>query len=224
MSEKIIEKIKKALALAANNPSEEEAKSAALKAQELMAKYGIAQADIDDITEQEIEKIEEVQVNVGAAKAWKFYLADVIARNFRCRTFFYGRRIVVFYGYSTDAQIAAETFKFLFAIGHKLADREMRKTLRWYHSKGLSAQVAGIYNSFTAGFCNGIAEVLDKQCTALMIVMAQEVKESYELRSANFKQANLGAKLDSNFDYEVYQKGIQSGRNTMSARSIEGGK
>ena len=39
--EKILEKIEKLLALAGNNPSENEAISAALKAQELMAKYKI---------------------------------------------------------------------------------------------------------------------------------------------------------------------------------------
>lgn len=39
-TEKIIAKIKKVLELSRNNPSEEEAKSAALKAQKLMAAYG----------------------------------------------------------------------------------------------------------------------------------------------------------------------------------------
>ena len=40
-TEKIMEKIKKLLALANNNPSEDEAMAAALKAQEMMAKYNI---------------------------------------------------------------------------------------------------------------------------------------------------------------------------------------
>ena len=39
--ERILEKIRRALALAGDNPNEHEALAAALKAQELMAKYNI---------------------------------------------------------------------------------------------------------------------------------------------------------------------------------------
>ena len=38
---KMLEKVKKLLALAGNNPSEEEAQAAALKAQELIAQYNL---------------------------------------------------------------------------------------------------------------------------------------------------------------------------------------
>ena len=47
--QKIIETIKKCLALASNNPSEEEARAAALKAQQLLAKYNIALADVEEV-------------------------------------------------------------------------------------------------------------------------------------------------------------------------------
>ena len=48
--EKILKKIENLLALAGNNPSENEAIAAALKAQELMAKYNIELADIEGET------------------------------------------------------------------------------------------------------------------------------------------------------------------------------
>ena len=60
MNEKIIEKIRKCLELANNNPSEEEAKSAALMAQKLIAKYDISMADVEDVASQCEEIVEEV--------------------------------------------------------------------------------------------------------------------------------------------------------------------
>ena len=45
--EKIIDKIRKVLELSKNNPSEEEAQAAALKAQKLMAEYHISIKEIE---------------------------------------------------------------------------------------------------------------------------------------------------------------------------------
>lgn len=45
--EKIVAKIQKLFALAGNNPSEQEAASALLKAQALLAKYNLSQADVE---------------------------------------------------------------------------------------------------------------------------------------------------------------------------------
>lgn len=58
MNEKIIEKIKKCLELANNNPSEEEAKSAALMAQKLLAKYNISMSDVEDVSSECEEVVE----------------------------------------------------------------------------------------------------------------------------------------------------------------------
>lgn len=56
--QKVIEKVKKILALAEKNPNENEAVAAALKAQELMAKFNITENDLgNEIDEQSIESI-----------------------------------------------------------------------------------------------------------------------------------------------------------------------
>ena len=60
--EKIIEKVKKILELSKNNPSAEEAESAALKAQKLMAEYHISMAEIE--TMNDVENISEKRVEV----------------------------------------------------------------------------------------------------------------------------------------------------------------
>ena len=45
--ERVLEKVKKLLALAGNNPSEAEAQAAALRAQELIARYNLSITDDD---------------------------------------------------------------------------------------------------------------------------------------------------------------------------------
>jgi hypothetical protein len=215
-TEKIIQTIKKVLELSKNNPSEEEAKAAALKAQELLAKYHISMAEIEDISDT-TEEISEVSVDVPAKK-WKYSLATIVANNFRCKHFYYGKGTVVFYGHKTDAEVAAETFKYLFDMGNRCAgrvvDREFAKT-------GTSA---GVYNSFVKGFCDGVSEVLGKQCTALMLVIPKDVNEAYDERSKSFRNmrcSGLSTKCNESCS-EAYVSGKVIGRDAVSSKKLEG--
>lgn len=217
-NEKIIEKIKKCLALAANNPSEEEAKAAALQAQKLLAKYNIAMADIDTGSDDK-EEITEESVFFSdlsnSKRGWKYQLAAIVAKNFRCRHFFYGKSAVAFYGYSTDVLAACEVFKFLFKTGDRLADREAHRAFR---STGVTK---GVYNSFVKGYLAGLQDALNKQCVALMIVTPEEVKSAYQERSKDFGTMNAGMRSTS-LNSDAYKKGFEAGKDAMAQRSIEG--
>lgn len=216
-TEKIIQTIKKVLELSKNNPSEEEAKAAALKAQELLAKYHISMSEIEDIDTANVEEISEVSVDVPSKK-WKYKLATIVANNFRCKHFYYGKGTVVFYGHKTDAEVAAETYKYLFDIGNRCAGRVVDKE---FAKTGTSA---GVYNSFVAGFCDGIAEALGKQCTALMLVIPQDVNESYEERSKGFgtmRCGGLSTKRNESCS-GAYSSGKEKGKEVVSNRQLEG--
>ena len=95
--EKILNKIKNLLDLANNNPNENEAIAAALKAQELMAKYDIELDQLDDKKEtREIVKEVYRQSGKHEMKRWKIGLASIIAENFRCKVYFINKQDVVF--------------------------------------------------------------------------------------------------------------------------------
>ena len=129
--ENILNKVKKLFALAGNNSSEEEARQATLKAQELMVKHNIDMAEVDDVDLDKSEEITEAGVDVGPKK-WKYTLAHIVAPNFRCQFFMKGKNHFVFYGHETDAHIAAETFKFLFNMGNKLGNKLAREARAKY--------------------------------------------------------------------------------------------
>ena len=217
--EKIIEKIKKVLELSRNNPSEEEAKAAALKAQELMAQYHISMAEVDEV--QDIENIVEEKVVVGGGKKWKYKLAGIIARNFRCRHFYYGRSIVVFYGYETDAKIAAETFKYLFKVGNTASDTYYNQLYWKAHNAGEYFNGKGIVNNFLVGYTNGISSALDKQCTALMIVTPKEVNEGCDKRLESCKKSiDISLNLNSWYGHEARQAGFEKGKSAIESKQI----
>ena len=215
--EKVMKVIKKLLALSQNNPSEEEAISAALKAQKLMAKYNISEIDGEEIT----DTIETVEFNcLENIKAqdnhkWRFSLARIIADNYRCELYCKGRNVICFYGHKADAEIAKEVFFNFFVIGNKLARREAVNALR--HT-GTST---GVYNSFVAGFMKGIKEALEVQCTALMIVTPKDVQDSYKEMSKGFTSMNTGIH-NKNFNSEAFLNGKAEGKAAVSSKQIEG--
>ena len=214
--EKIIQTIRKILELSKNNPSEEEAKSAALKAQELLAKYHIDMKEVESIDIDAVESIEEVKVELPAKK-WKYKLATIVANNFRCKHFYIGKKCLVFYGHKTDADVAAETFKYLFNIGNRLAGREVDKVF------GETGTSANVYNSFVSGFCAGIEEALGEQCKALMIITPEDVKTSFAEMTKDWKSMNCGALHIGGNSHcrEAYESGKTEGRHAVRSRQIE---
>ena len=212
-NEKIIKKVKNLLDLANNNPSENEAIAAALKAQELMAKYNI---DSSAINGEDSEEFFHAKYIIGAGhemKKWKVKLSASIARNFRVKTYL-SNRDVVFYGYKKDAEIAVEVFKFLYEAGNKFSVRYYTKC------KKEGKNTKGVMNAYLYGFCKGIEEALDKQCTALMIVVPKEVNESFEAMSAHWKHGTVHLKMST--DLNAYSQGRTEGKEAAMSRSIKG--
>lgn len=218
MNTKIIEKIKKLLEMTeANGASENEAMIAALKAQKLMAEYNIDMIDIQDehkATDEIGEETVDISDNGHQVSKWKGRLASIIATNFRCKVYLHGSKAVVFYGCKTDAKIAGDVFKFLFKTGGKLAN----KYYNLCRKEGKSTR--GVLNAYLVGYCQGIADVLEKQCVALMIITPPEVEAGWKEKSKHFRTTNNTLRISA--DERAYEYGRSDGRSVANARSIEG--
>lgn len=213
--EEIIAKIQKLLNLANNNPNENEAIAAALKAQEMMAKYNIELDQLDSKPEtREIVKEIYYASDKHEMKKWKIGLANTIANNFRCKVYFINGQDVCFYGYKEDAKIALSVFKFLYEVGNKFA-------VRYYNlCKKEGRETRGVMNTYLIGFRQGVASVLEKQCAALMVITPQEVKDSFAEMSAGWRK--ITGAISSNGDFEAYTHGMRDGKDIATARHIEG--
>lgn len=211
--EKMVEKIKKMMALAENNPSEEEALSAALQAHKLMVKYNIHEDEVS------LEEVKEDIVSIFSEQkygchlmAWRKQLGAVVARAFRCKCYISGQD-VVFRGYRDDAQLALDVYLMLYTVGDKLG------------SKAYAEQIdrigtgKGAYNSTALGFLHGVSDAFDEQCTALMVITPKEVEEDWEEFSAHMKTSKSRR---TTVNSELFNKGYAEGKAAVKSRAIKG--
>lgn len=183
--DRIIEKIKKVLELSKNNPSQAEAAAAAAKAQKLMVEYHVTISEVE--SENYLDEISSsMSISNRNAGRWKYILASVIARNFRCKYYIEGTvNEVVFYGYKTDCEIAGMTFENLCERGRKSANNAYQKArneaIKKYGYLEYRYYFTGkrLKDTFIHGYIEGIKEVLEAQSTALMVIVPQEVEKSY---------------------------------------------
>lgn len=211
---KILERIKKLMALADDRgDTEAEAMAAALAAQKLIAEY-----DVEDweIHAKDAEPVVKERAEATPRK-WRWKLADVIGPAFRCRSYNSSRwdkktgryrQHMVFVGYKTDARAAALTFNTLYRIGNRLANR---------YTRGCRYNT---YYSYVLGFVNGIASELEKQTQALMIVVPPAVKDAYEEMRADFKTVDTSLAYNEQAGW-AYQHGLQDGRDAVCSHRID---
>lgn len=199
--EKILSKIDRLLALADldKNSNEHEAIAASMKAQELLAKYNLSIADVKG--EKKDEEIEHVCADVKAkgSMKWKGLMGSVVAKSYRCKFYIVGAERFIFYGFKTDAIIARRVFIYLVNVCNKLG----------------RAYVAELKND---GYNQGVKSALERNCTALALVVPEEVSVKFEELSANWQ--TLKSELKSH-DRQAYQRGMTEGKRALNAQYIE---
>lgn len=206
----ILNKIKKLLALAGNNPSEAEAQSAYAKAQALMAEYSV------ELSEEAGEDIEIVTMACTHSnnEGYRKPLAVVIADNFRVKCFMLDNT-VMFFGVKADVEIAVEVFNHAYSFSHRKGlrlEREARKN-------GYSTH--GVANSYWHGFIVGLRDILQEQCKALMIVTPEAVQTAWDEKVKGMTKARGGMKFKG-YDGNAYQQGVQDGKEHMrKTKSLE---
>ena len=209
---KLVAKIKKLLALAGNNSSESEAKAALMKAQQLMAESGI------EVSIDEDDKIEYSMLvaKTQGNKGFRTSLAVVIARNFRCKPIMQGN-LVAFFGHKNDALICKEAFEFAYKTAKANGDKEYARC------KNLGIQTKNVFNSYVLGFIRGITKALDAQCTALMIVVPQDVKDEFVTQCRPSDKAYKGGLKNNKhvgMNHEAYTRGETDGRSFYEKKAL----
>lgn len=130
--QQLIDKINKIMALAANNPNEEEAASAAAKAQALLAEYNLTHADLDRAGKQAMSDIFVNDTCESDNYPWRVGLAAAVSQLYFCGYFYRNmpkyRRQHVFIGQRHHTDIAKSIFEHLCDAVNRLA-REGAKTV-----------------------------------------------------------------------------------------------
>ncbi len=202
---KIIQKIENLLRLASNNPSEEEAKSAMLKAQELMLKYHIDYPEtIDD------DRVVTVYYALGSRRKTEFVLmlSVVVAQNFRSKTVHHGNRIY-FLGFQADALAAKEVFSYVLNCGDRAHDE--------YFSHTALSRQADI--NWRYGYVLGLHKAFDARSGyELMTTVPDKVVKAFE----SLNRDHYGPVSDcsvSGLD-GAFVNGFQTGKESLDKREI----
>lgn len=158
---KIIDKIEKLLKLSSSS-NENEARSAMMKAQKLMAKYEIKREQLKD-GEQEERPVVSFS-SVAFRDEWVQMVSGVIADNFRCRRLSVSRPgsrgafRVRFYGYEEDAEICINIFNYAVKVVRQ----------RFVELRAVYAHVNKEFGkdekmNYVLGFCHGLEKNFEEQ-------------------------------------------------------------
>lgn len=221
----IISRIRKLLALGGDENAEE-ATSAVLMAQRLIAKYGIGDDELHNGMMDTSARITGIDTEpLVTANGWRWHLAHLIADNFRCKVYesyewgysprkgdIVKRKKFTFYGYEQDAQAASLAFTYLYRAGNRLANAVVREM----QSKH------GAFNSYITGFLRGILIELEKQSMELMIVMPIAVADKYETEVASGLRSRPGRELSCDYRRRsLIERGENDGRDAICSRRLE---
>ena len=212
-NENIVEKIKKLLALAGNNPDPEEAKSAIMKAQVLMVKYSIDQKDLHTDEEIKVVSIPLTKFS-GRTTWWAKSLAGVIASNFRCKSVInshYKETAVSVIGIEQDAMIVKSIYSFAIDFMQTHSTRLVAR----YSRQGLP--VKGVKNIFISGFLDGLDEAFKEQRNsssefALALIPKPEVAQDVARRTGGKMHKQTGIQPVFAEDPFARAAGIKAGR------------
>ena len=209
----ILDKISKALRLGKDNNNENEAQSAILAAQRLMAKYKISEEDIKDFL-NENEKAEDKVIEENAdgeinnAK-WKNRLMITIAKNFRCDVFYRGGELIIV-GAKEDILISKRVFLY--------AKQAILNSFKIFFKENYEIQYADssfrnkCKREYAFGFINGLSEKFEKQKvnSELSIVVVNPKVKEY-LSNKHFTGTHRSRKVYITDNY-CYEEGKRKGR------------
>lgn len=215
--EKIVAKIQKLFALAGNNPSEQEAAAALLKAQVLLAKYNLSQADVEDEGVKEWKH--ELLISKVSKGAYTNWLGAVIIKSFGCKNILLWRgsqQKIAIMGRSADAHAALNALNFAYKILRKKGNQAVREAGYAIGERGSTM----IFNTYASGFVSGIESVLAEQTKALAIVVPTDTEDAFNEKFPNVRNVRSRSTKIVN-DRNLRARGYADGRSCMGERALK---
>jgi hypothetical protein len=228
MNDKIIERLKKLLALAGNNPSQAEAEAALSKAQAVAIEHGIDLAMLGESqAENETEIIRDEMEFGQRLPTVNNYVCNVLIGFFNVKIILSGGRNngrkLIFVGKRDDIQTAKYIYTWL-----------AETMVRCWHSyyKNASGIALSHKQSYLLGFYNGLSNKLqvnkrsveadrlktddDKNKYAVAVVNLQ--KKIQDFIDNEFDNLRNGAKKKIQMNADSYSRGITDGANCNIAK------
>lgn len=218
-TERILDKIKKCLALSAS-ANEHEAAAALRQAQKLMDAYGISAEAI------QASEASERQAKAGACRTpanWETMLAAKIADAFGCRVIFFSGRAGAwnYIGCGAAPEVAGYTFAVLFRQARRAREAHIKASLKRckvatktrradLFSEGWVRSVVGLIATFAGNA---------QQAAAIDAYVGMTYPA---LRNLNSRDRNDGRKMSAR-EYDDFAAGHKAGKSAELNRGVGGG-
>jgi len=226
--EKIIEKVKKLIALADGSSFEGEIDVAMRMARSLLAKYNLSMSDVE---RNEYDKSEPSQVDTGSPYGyWQPKLANIIGKYTNCQPFIRSRsHILCFVGMPPELEICIFTFS---SVCHQIDSmtRKKRKELRDERERLTGNRQDRVNSSYyIRGYVEGILVRLKEKLSTLMqdestgkslvLVKHPKVQEWVDINLGKPKMRHRPSSSSDGFD-----SGYVDGNNITLQKGINGGR
>lgn len=213
-NEKVIERVKKLLALAQSNNANE-SESAMLKAQELLAKHKLQMKDIEvnDSSNDVLDEKSDFEYTIRSQ--WKGNLALVISENFGCDAYVNIKRKN---GRKNKLQLCfigeyenIEMVKIVYEYALKVCDERIKELQKGNKRNGLST--SGIQQNYGIGFTMGLRDKYKEQLRknqewGLMVLKSEAV-----INYTNNKNLGKSKSKTKYIQNEHFSDGYSDGKN-----------
>lgn len=220
--DKLMKRVSKLLNLANDNPNENEAQNALLKAQEMMAKNNISISDLDilNVKPEKKKEVSESAAEWTKAQWYNIAVSDIIADNFRCYVFRYtgiGKSKMTFMGLKEDCELAKTMYEFAVLALEYNADQYVKEQRQIRYIRDSK----GIKTDYMKGFIKGLKDKFKKQVQemsfALVLVKDDALVKAHDARKFTKGSGFQGGK-NGKGDKEAFSSGYEKG-NTFEASS-----
>lgn len=195
MNNELIEKLRKLIALAGNNPSVHEAEAAMLKAQSIALEHGI---DIAMVSKEKKKKTEFTRDTIffgGRLPIQNDFITNILTKFFDVKVFSSGSRdsgrLLYFIGVAENVKVAQQLYKFL----REAMDSCWKK---YFHSTPNIS--LAFKKSYFLGFYNGLCNKLEKnkQVIEANMLVTGEAQTCYALACVE-KKSEMDLYIANNF-------------------------
>lgn len=213
--EKVLDKIKKCLALG-QSANEHEAAQALKQAQALMEKYEVNAVDIalSRVSEQKADRKMAFKL-----ADWQWSIANMIADIFGSQSYQRGKTMM-FYGIGNRAEISA----YAFDVVYRQISADRRKFLKTCRARK-SAHRTYLADQFCGGWIVGAYETVKKfeMSDEEKAIMDGYAKNEYPyMTEARTRDAKSSILQGSEIEYEALAKGMESGKQVQLHHAMNG--
>ena len=208
--ENILAKVKRMLNLAAGATNEHEAAVAASTAHKFLEKHNLCISDVDEISIDASEILEDTVFETGRLANWRRILLSATAQCFNCSTLIsssYRGRALKLVGTKEDMAVAKATYFYLQQTVERLAKRNAKGEGRSYvnsYKRGLVSTISRKLREKAAENRQEIEKVSTVAGTQLAVVKDANLKD-YISKFGSYKAP------ESKIDFDGYSHGRRDG-------------